>query len=166
MYITFHVSFKYEAVPITKIRGDKDQDPVALQEVCHVVLTSPNCSPLDIDEWIISIMNELNTLGLMYIFEGNSVHENNVFFIIKSRFNDVYQQNMLSRIQNTTRGALYKHLLDDFTIQFCLQKSLNPTYRKYLSKFRLSAHSLNIEKGRYNNTNRTVQTLKMNSILF
>ena len=61
---------------------------------------------------------------------------------------------MLSRIQNTTRGALYKHLLDNFTIQFYLQKSLNPTYRKYLSKFRLSAHSLNIEKGRYNNTNR------------
>ena len=102
---------------------------------------------LDNDEWIISIKNELNTLGLMYIFEGNFVHENNVFFIIKSRFNDVYQQNMLSRIQNTTRGALYKHLV-------YLQKSLNPTYRKYLSKFRLSAHSLNIEKGRYNNTNR------------
>ena len=109
---------------------------------------------LDNDEWIISIKNELNTLGLMYIFEGNFVHENNVFFIIKSRFNDVYQQNMLSRIQNTTRGALYKHLVDNFTIQYYLQKSLNPTYRKYLSKFRLSAHSLNIEKGRYNNTNR------------
>ena len=109
---------------------------------------------LDNDEWIISIKNELNTLGLMYIFEGNFVHENNVFFIIKSRFNDVYQQNMLSRIQNTTRGALYKHLVDNFTIQYYLQKSLNPTYRKYLSKLRLSAHSLNIEKGRYNNTNR------------
>ena len=61
---------------------------------------------LDNDEWIISIKNELNTLGLMYIFEGNFVHENTVFFIIKSRFNDVYQQNMLTRIQNTTRGAL------------------------------------------------------------
>ena len=109
---------------------------------------------LDNDEWIISIKNELNTLGLMYIFEGNFVHENNVFFIIKSRFNDVYQQNMLSRIKNTTRGALYKYLVDNFTIQYYLQKSLNPTYRKYLSKFRLSAHSLNIEKGRYNNTNR------------
>ena len=109
---------------------------------------------LDNDEWIISIKNELNWLGLMYIFEGNFVNENNVFFIIKSRFNDVYQQNMLSRIQNTTRGALYKHLVDNFTIQYYLQKSLNPTYRKYLSKFRLSAHSLNIEKGRYNNTNR------------
>ena len=74
---------------------------------------------------IISIKNELDTLGLMYIFEGNFVYENNVFFIIKSRFNDVYQQNMLSRIQNTTRGALYKHLVDNFTIQFYLQKSLN-----------------------------------------
>ena len=89
----------------------------------------------------------------MYIFEGNFVHDN-VFFIIKSRFNDVYQQNMVSRIQNTTKGALYKHLVDNFTIQFYLQKSLNPTYRKYLSKFRPPAHSLSIEKGRYNNTNR------------
>ena len=41
--------------------------------------------------------------------------------------NYVYQQNMLSIIQNTTRGALYKHLADNFTIQFYLQKSLNPT---------------------------------------
>ena len=93
-------------------------------------------------------------LGLMYIFEGNFVHENNVFFIIKCRFNYVYQQNMLSRIQNTARGALYKHLVDNFTIQSYLQKSFNPTYRKYLSKFRPPAHSLSIEKGRYNNTNR------------
>ena len=110
---------------------------------------------LDNDEWIISIKNELNTLGLMYLFKGNFVYENTVFFIIKSRFNDVYQQNILFRIQNTTslRGALYQHLVDNFTIQFYLQKSLNPTYRKYLSKFRLPAHSLNVEKDRYNNTN-------------
>ena len=47
-------------------------------------------------------------MGLMYI-EGNFVHENNA--LLRADSNDVYQQNMLSRIQNTTRGALYKHLV-------------------------------------------------------
>ena len=37
---------------------------------------------------------------------------------------------MLYRIQNTTRDVLYKHLVDNFTIQFYLQKSFNPTYRR------------------------------------
>ena len=66
----------------------------------------------------------------MYIFESNFLHENKVFFIIKSRFNDVYQQNMLYRIQKTTRDVLYKYLVDNSTIQVYLQKSFNPTYRR------------------------------------
>ena len=46
------------------------------------------------------------------------------------------------------KGLLYQHLIDNFCVQFYLNKPIELRYRKYLTKFRISSHSLNIEKGR------------------
>ena len=48
---------------------------------------------------------------------------------------------------------LYKHVLkNDRLVQPYLNQGIRAKYKKYISKFRLSAHSLNVETGRYDST--------------
>ena len=74
--------------------------------------------------------------------------------IIKRRFYDFYQQELLSTISNSSKGFIYQYLVDTFCLQFYLNKALLQTYRKFITRFRLSSHDLRIESGRYNNTAR------------
>ena len=106
------------------------------------------------DEWIINIKSELDRLGLGYIWYIDNLNGVNYYKIIEHRLLDVYKQSMLSEISRSSKAHLYQHLVDHFTLQYYLSKPLNPTCKKYIAQFRLSAHKLNIEKGRYTNENR------------
>ena len=48
---------------------------------------------------------------------------------------------------------MYRCIINQCTLQYYLGKPITHLYRKYLSKFRLSSHSLAIETGRYTNIN-------------
>ena len=106
------------------------------------------------DPWIANIKNELNSLGLLYIFEEPCKNDANNFKLIESRMKDIYAQTALANITESPKGRLYQHLVDHFTLQQYLRKPINPLYRNFISRFRLSSHSLKIEQGRYTNDRR------------
>ena len=49
----------------------------------------------------------------------------------------------------SSKCILYKNLVDGFHIQYYLTKSLSMQCIKFLSKYRLCSHKLNIESGRF-----------------
>ena len=105
------------------------------------------------DDWILNVKNELAKLGLNYLWDD--VIQNNCFInIVENRMKDMYRQTLLSDISRSSKGFLYQHMVDNFTMQYYLCKPVPAIYKKYISKFRLSSHNLNIEKGRYTNENR------------
>jgi len=61
---------------------------------------------------------------------------------------------MLSKISSASQGRVYQHLINNFCLQYYLCKPVNPAYKKYITRFRLSSHNLNIEQGHYRNENR------------
>ena len=102
------------------------------------------------DKLILNIKNELSSLGLSYIWTEN--HSNTkVFNIIKQRLLDVHKQNVLENIAKSSKGHLYQHFVDNFCLQTYLTKPIDKKFKRLLTKFRLSNHSLNIEIGRHRN---------------
>jgi hypothetical protein len=107
------------------------------------------------DDWIVEIQSELENIGLGYMFENYiNMTDNCIIGIIKCRLRDIYTQSMMTDISNSSKGLLFQHLVDNFTLQNYLCKPINPLYRKYISRFRMSSHKLRIEQGRYSNENR------------
>ena len=106
------------------------------------------------DPWIVNIKTELNSIGLLYLFDDSSSNDNRNMKLIESRIKDIYVQTLLANITESPKGRLYQHLVDHFTLQQYLCKPINPLYRNCISRFRLSSHSLKIEQGRYDNDRR------------
>ena len=102
------------------------------------------------DHWVLNIKNELSKLGLAYIWDETYI-DKRLFKIIEHRFFDVYKHEMMSSIRNVTRGYTYQYLVDSFCMQFYLLKPIDDVYKKYITRFRVSFHCLNIEHGRYRN---------------
>ena len=96
---------------------------------------------------------ELEQIGLGFMFYDNMI-DKTALTIIENRLKDIHQQLILSCIQNSSKGALYQHLVDNFTLQFYLRKSLDNRCQIYIAKFRLSSHNLKIESGRFHNVTR------------
>ena len=73
---------------------------------------------------------------------------------IKQRIFDNVTQSLYADIENSKKCIFYKYLIDGFHIQHYLRKAIPSKYQKIISKLRLSSHTLAIETGRYNKTNR------------
>ena len=57
---------------------------------------------------------ELEQIGLCFMFYDNMI-DNTALTIIENIVKDTHQQLILSCIQNLSKGALYQHLVDNFT---------------------------------------------------
>ena len=87
--------------------------------------------------------------------------------IIEQRLLDVCKQNMLANVSNSPKGLIYQHVIDHFSLQFYLRKPIEPTYKRFITRFRISAHNLHIETGRRRNIqriNRICQLCNLNEI--
>jgi hypothetical protein len=105
---------------------------------------------LDNDDWIVNIKNVLYTMGLGFIWENEHI-DKCMYTIVEQRIRDTHKQEIMSRISSISRGEIYQHLIDNFCLQYYLTKHINPVYKMYITRFRLSSHNLNIEQGRYVN---------------
>ena len=105
------------------------------------------------DEWIVNIKKELCTLGLNYLFDCE-LPDKAIYCIIEQRIFDTTKQHIFANIASMSRGLIYQHLVDNFCLQYYLTKSIDWKFKKLLIKFRISAHSLNIEKGRHSGVRR------------
>lgn len=73
--------------------------------------------------------------------------------ILKQRLSDQFIQKWKGDINNSSRLSYYKNFKTTFELEPYLINITNDTLRKYLTRFRLSAHKLAIETGRHNNIN-------------
>jgi len=105
------------------------------------------------DNWLINIRQELNMLGLNYIWKLTHV-DNRTYNIIKERICDIYKQLCFTKTTTTSKGTLYHYLLNSFGLQTYLRLPLDARYIKEICKIRICAHKLNIESGRYRNIER------------
>ena len=104
--------------------------------------------------WISNIKKHLETNGMLCFYEN--LYENKPPFIHKKlfqRLSDNFHQEAFFSI-NTINSKLrtYGILKNKIGIEKYLIQIRNSEVRRNLSKFRLSNHNLNIEKGRYNGT--------------
>ena len=104
----------------------------------------------DNDEWTVNIKLELDNLGLGYLW-NSSLDRKIMYMLIESKFHEIHTQELLCNIQNSSKGYLYQHLVDNSGMQFYLRKPIENKYKKSISRIRMSSHKLNIESGRYNN---------------
>ena len=70
---------------------------------------------------------------------------------IKQRLLDIFVQNLKSEINISPKLYVFSQIKDDFVCSSYLDNIQNKRLRSTLTKIRISAHDLNIERGRYFN---------------
>ena len=105
------------------------------------------------DSWLVNIMEELNRIGLGYIWDLNEVNES-ILPIFRKRLVDIFRQECSEKFNNCSKGLLYKHVSTEFCLQSYLKKAVDNQYLKDIARIRLSSHRLNVETGRYQNIDR------------
>ena len=76
------------------------------------------------DGWLMKVKQELNELGLCYIWNLPNV-DTIVYNVIKERVYDTFQQQCYNRIMTTPKGILDKHLVNEFKLQNYFRKPLD-----------------------------------------
>ena len=61
---------------------------------------------------------------------------------------------MNSFFEDSPKCMLYRYVFDPNMLQFCLDHAVNYIYKPFICKYRISAHCLNIETGRFYNIER------------
>ena len=72
-----------------------------------------------------------------------------------NRMTDQFVQSMFAVFDNSPKSLLYKHVVsNNLCLQPYFEKPIALKYKHILSKYRLSAHNLSIETGRYHHIDR------------
>jgi len=104
--------------------------------------------------WAFQIKDMLDQLGFtkLWIYQGNilTIRLNT----IKQRLLDHYYQTWYSNINNSRRPNTYCIFKHTFNLEPYLDSITNKRFIITLSRFRLSSHKLEIERGRYHNIDR------------
>ena len=90
-------------------------------------------------------------------FNLHDVNRENFKKICKEHMHDQFVQNWKSQIHNLAINPIlrtYTTFKADFLLETFLDTVNDTRYRIAISRFRASSHSLEIERGRYNNINR------------
>ena len=81
--------------------------------------------------------------------------------VIRTRIRDQFMQHWCSHINNTPKLEYYSMFKTTFGFEKYLECIMNDKFRKSLTSFRVSAHNLEIERGRYYNIPRNLRTCKL-----
>ena len=104
--------------------------------------------------WASQIKSILCGIGLNYFWIQQAEIEI-PFNVLKTKILDIYKQTWYTEINNSNRLSAYARFKHDFMCEKYLDFISDKKYRVALSKFRLSSHDLEIERGRHVNTNRS-----------
>ena len=111
--------------------------------------------------WASQIKNILESLGRTDLWV-NQEHNNNLSLdVIKERILDQYKQSWYSAINNSQRLLSYCRFKHNFNLEGYLDVIQENKFKIALSRFRLSSHSLEIERGRYTNVPREDRICKV-----
>ncbi len=100
--------------------------------------------------WAHQIKSILDQHGFTDLWE-NQFDTEIPFPAIKQRILDMYHQSWNNDINNSNRLITYCRYKKSFSFETYLNKIPERKHRNALSRFRLSSHKLEIEKGRYTN---------------
>lgn len=70
--------------------------------------------------------------------------------LFDQRLTDAFIQNCCSVFENSSKCIVYKEIASQFCLQKYLLKRLSHKEKSLLWKYKISAHSINVENGRYN----------------
>ena len=100
--------------------------------------------------WVYLVKNLLYRSGFGYVWENQSVSNENYFLtIFKQRLNDMCIQEWTAEVALTSDNRLFKHLKDKFCFESYLDIN-NRALRIAVTKIRLSSHVFMIERARWN----------------
>ena len=101
-----------------------------------------------------SIRNIFENLGFNIVWLNQGVEKVKLFlYVFKQRMYDNYIQIWNSDLQNSSRTKTYR-LYSDFVFQPYLNSIKIDTFRISLTRFRVSAHRLEIKAGRWHKPNK------------
>ena len=110
--------------------------------------------------WAFQIKQILDNLGLSNIW----IYQNRIdisFDLIKQRIFDTYKQSWYSSVNNSNRLEMYARYKHNFELENYWNFITEKKYKVALTQFRLSSHDLAIERGRYENINRSERICKL-----
>ena len=110
--------------------------------------------------WASKINSVIDHLGFSHIrlyFDPNVKY----YDILKTRLRDQFIQEWRVCISSTPKLDSYNNYKNEFCFEKYLDVLLNDNLRKQMSNLRLCSHSLEIELGRYNNTDRDRRFCKL-----
>lgn len=122
-------------------------DNCILQQSYSLLLQDLNNDKVN---WCSNVKALLYENGFGYVWEMPLAVDPNQFMILfKQRLLDVFTQKWRSDINDSAVLNVFSHLKQDFQYSDYLSIITNKLYRSIITKFRISAHSLRIEIGRY-----------------
>jgi hypothetical protein len=147
--------------------------PISIKVICQVIaywihiLDLPNNANIrtvynglyaksnNSSTWVSFAENILTSTGLNHVWKNQStLNINKLKFAISKKLEKVYLKLWRDDISKSSRLHFYNKYTTDYKVQTYLNEIKTFKHRQALSKLRLSAHDLKIEKGRYTNTPR------------
>ena len=127
----------------------KNWERISLQKNANnLVMKSYGFAIEETLDWPHLIKNKLAEIGMMQSFEGGSKIHKKAF----TRMRDIFHQEAFAEInKETSKLRTYKLIKGEIGLETYLTTVNNTKNRKSLTKFRLSNHTLMIEKGRHQN---------------
>lgn len=115
--------------------------------------------------WLSYIKQLINNLGFGYIWNCKEQFNEHLFLHeVKQRLTDMFIQEGHGYFENSPKCTMYKHLCYNFEVQEYLTKPIPTVYVQFISKYRLSSHQLEIERGRFYNIHRNERVCKLCSL--
>lgn len=103
--------------------------------------------------WASKVKEILFTYGFGYAREYENIGDINIFMkLFKQRLIDCSNQDWHRQINNSTKAHYYRYFMTELTVANYIFYNIPMKFRIALSRLRCSAHDLNIEIGRHDNT--------------
>ena len=118
--------------------------------------------PNDKLNWGCKIRDILCKYGFNHVWLSQNVVNEDIFMLeFKQRVIDTFLNEAISFFEESPKCHFYKYIYDDHNLQLYLSRPVNYMFKPLISRFRLHAHSLNIEIGRYYNIDRHARICSM-----
>lgn len=126
----------------------KDEDSLRFKVLQYQILHDNNRN-----NWANQVKNLICDLGYNYLWNNREITNLQLQCMIRTVY-DQYLQSWFSELRNSSKLSTYNQIKHIFEQEKYLNCVKNIQHRNALSRFRCSAHRLNIEEGRYRNLER------------
>ena len=114
-----------------------------------------------VSNWVSEIRQLLYKNGFVFVWESQGVENEKQFVsLLIQRLKDQYLQNWHERVSLSAKLVSYIGFTTMYNLELYLHQITNRKYRRVISKFRISAHDLKIERGRYSGVDRNDRICK------